>query len=139
MFDVHIEGWSTPNALSMASMFEEASTFNRDLSSWNVTNVNDFNLMFRKAIALKQDYCAWDLPEVATAGRMFFGTNCTDDRDPKHQYCDGTGPFIGPYCSDCNTKCVKKNQSGVEGSPFTNTYQHTSLLIGALAIYLFWF
>ena len=43
----HIKDWDTRQVTDMNNMFDEASSFNQDISQWDVSNVTDMRNMFR--------------------------------------------------------------------------------------------
>ncbi len=63
----------TSGITAMNAMFENASTFNEDISSWDVSNVTNFGHMFRNTSAFNQDLNAWDVRLAGTISNMFYG------------------------------------------------------------------
>ena len=58
---------------SMSMMFQNASTFNQDISGWDVSKVTDMTLMFNGAAAFNQDISGWDVSKVTDMTLMFNG------------------------------------------------------------------
>ena len=91
----------------MDSMFEQASSFNRDLSKWDVSRVNNMKLMFSGASSFKGVSAllsAWD--------NMFKLSLTTQPSRPRHfLYRPGRrfDPHMDeddPYGSDAETEFV---------------------------------
>ena len=61
------------NVLSTSGMFDEASSFNQDISNWDVSNIEDMSQMFRLATSFNQDIGGWTTSDVNTMERMFQG------------------------------------------------------------------
>ena len=60
---------------SMASMFEDATDFNGDLSGWDVSGVTDMNGMFEDAAAFDGDISSWNVSSVTNMDSMFSGAS----------------------------------------------------------------
>ena len=82
-----INDWSinTVSNVNMASMFVNASIFNRDISGWNVSKVTTFESMFQQAIlfnngnntninpiTLRSGIDGWDTSSVISMSAMFY-------------------------------------------------------------------
>ena len=55
----------------MNSLFDNAYTFNQDLSSWDVSSVTNMSKMFRYAFIFNQDLSSWDVSSVTDMRRCF--------------------------------------------------------------------
>ena len=83
--------WDTKNITNMASMFVNASAFNKDISNWDTSSVTNFYTTFSNAFAFNQDistktvtvgagtalestYTAWDVSNVTTFFAMLKNT-----------------------------------------------------------------
>jgi len=78
-------------------MFENAATFDRDLSPWEVTGAADMDRMFYNASMFSQYLCPWmdRIPETASVSEMFAMTNCPNQGDP-----DLFAMPVNPLCYD---------------------------------------
>jgi surface protein len=59
----------------MSSMFAEANTFNKDISSWDVSNVIDMSFTFTRATAFNQPIGSWNTSKVTNMVYMFYAAN----------------------------------------------------------------
>ena len=81
-----------------AMKFEEALSFNQDLSTWDVRNNENFFSMFANARSYNQSLCPWRSTIRASTNvtGMFNGTSCLNTTDP----ASSSGLFLsdGPFC-----------------------------------------
>ena len=68
-----IEKWDVSNVENMYAMFEEATSFNADISGWNVSNVEDMAWMFAYATSFNQPIGEWKVSNVRDMAAMFDG------------------------------------------------------------------
>lgn len=67
-----LENWDVGNVYNMSHMFEDALSFNGDLSKWNVSNVTTMSWMFESAISFTGIGVEnWDTGNVVCMYRMF--------------------------------------------------------------------
>src|SRR5690625_2827861 len=59
----------------MNSMFNNAISFNSDLSNWNVSNIENMASMFLGAGSFNGDIGDWDVSNVENMGSMFFNAS----------------------------------------------------------------
>ena len=52
-------------------MFQNAISFNQDISNWNISNVSDISDMFHDATNFNQPLKSWNVNKVTGIGRMF--------------------------------------------------------------------
>ncbi|MEM6642513.1 MAG: LamG-like jellyroll fold domain-containing protein [Bacteroidota bacterium] len=72
---------TTPAAgITMTTMFQNASSFNQDLSSWDVVEVINMQGMFTGAALFNQDITGWNVSSVERFGNMF--TNADSFNQP---------------------------------------------------------
>ena len=67
-----ISNWNTRNVTSMASTFENQSTFNIDISRWDTSQVTNMYRMFRYATVFNQNIGGWNTGSVTNMDEMFF-------------------------------------------------------------------
>ena len=60
---------------NMDGLFEDATTFNQDISSWDTSNVIRMNTMFKNATAFNQNIGSWTVSKVQYMGSMFRGAS----------------------------------------------------------------
>ena len=99
-FNGDLSSWNTSNVVYMSYMFAVATSFNGDLSSWDISNVTDFRYMFNGATSFNQDLCLWknDFPY----GGFIIRDNVV--------YDNAVGIFTDSGCT--NTSTPKKEQKG---------------------------
>jgi surface protein len=72
-FNQDISGWDVSNITLMGSMFKGASAFNQSLNSWDTSNVTFMAQMFRNAASFNGAIGNWDVSNVTDFSRMFEG------------------------------------------------------------------
>ncbi len=81
--------WDVTGSPYLVSMFENASSFNINISNWDVSNVTHFNNMFEDAVAFNQDFGqgpagagpnCWDTSNGERFDNMF--QQCTSFNQP---------------------------------------------------------
>ena len=72
-FNGNISKWNVSSVTDMGSMFYNASSFNQDLSKWNVSSVIYMNWMFDNAASFNQDLSKWDVSSVVNKEYIFNG------------------------------------------------------------------
>ena len=70
-FNRDISGWDVSSVTGMNSMFASADSFNRDISGWNVSSVTGMRSMFFNAASFNQPLDSWDVSSVTDMGGMF--------------------------------------------------------------------
>ena len=73
-FNQDLSLWNVANVTSMRQMFENAICFNQDLSRWNVASVTDMSRMFKNAVKFNSEVENWDVSKVEDMSKMF--ANC---------------------------------------------------------------
>merc|ERR1712193_374448 len=64
-------GWEMSGVTDTRGMFNQATSFNGDISKWEMSSVTDMTYMFRDAIAFKSDISEWDVSSVIDIPQMF--------------------------------------------------------------------
>jgi surface protein len=75
----HIKDWNVSNVTNMSELFQDADSFNEDISNWDVSNVTDISRMFRGAFSFNQDISRWDVSKVKNMGGMFQWSSFNQD------------------------------------------------------------
>ena len=70
-FNGDISSWDVSRVTDMSGMFTEASAFNQPLNNWNVSQVADTSEMFRHAERFNQDISDWNVSQVTDMSHMF--------------------------------------------------------------------
>ena len=79
-FDGDLSGWNVSSVTDMSSMFLNADSFTGDLSGWDVSSVTDMSRMFMSADSFTGDLSGWNVSSVTDMSYMFwFATNFTSD------------------------------------------------------------
>jgi surface protein len=69
-FNQPLDKWDVSKVKDMNSMFLAAAAFNQNIGSWNVASVSNMKSMFNEAAYFNQDISAWNVARVANlAGR----------------------------------------------------------------------
>ena len=78
-FNQSLVGWTLPttSTYTMYAMFQQATSFNGDISTWNVSQCTSFQYMFYNNTAFNQSLVGWTLPTASsyTMSSMFQGAN----------------------------------------------------------------
>ena len=70
-FNGDISGWDVSHVIEMNAMFSNAEIFNQDISGWNTSSVRTMAYMFAAAGAFDQDISGWDTSSVTDMEYMF--------------------------------------------------------------------
>ena len=70
-FNGDISSWNVSSVTSMASMFYNNDSFNGDISSWDVSNVATISYMFYNAESFNQDIGGWDVSNITDMRGVF--------------------------------------------------------------------
>ena len=70
-FNQDISGWDVSKVFNMRSMFNGAISFNQDIGGWDVNHVTNMSDMFRIAYSFNQDLSGWDVSRVTNMSNMF--------------------------------------------------------------------
>ncbi|SRX58455.1 BspA family leucine-rich repeat surface protein [Mycoplasma mycoides] len=71
----NLDKWNTKNIKSMLSVFENAKTFNQDISNWDTSNVTNMSGMFKDAAQFNQSLNEWKVHNVVEMEDMFAGAS----------------------------------------------------------------
>lgn len=63
--------WDVSSVSVMAGMFQNALSFNQDISQWDVSSVTNMNVMFTGASSFNQDISQWDVSSVVAMVQLF--------------------------------------------------------------------
>ena len=77
-FNGDLSSWDVSNVEIMRLMFKSAASFNGDLSSWDVSGVTSMNNMFRDAASFNGDLSSWNVSNVSNMNRMFYNATAFD-------------------------------------------------------------
>lgn len=70
-FNEDISHWDMSAVTDLDAMFIRASTFNQDVSSWDTSNMINMRQAFREATSFNQDISSWDVTNVTDMRGMF--------------------------------------------------------------------
>ena len=70
-FNEDISEWDVSSVTNMYNVFDSAWLFNRPLNYWNVSKVESMNSMFKNAEVFNQPLNLWDVSSVKYMGIMF--------------------------------------------------------------------
>ena len=70
-FNGDISSWNVSNVRDMSSMFRGTGTFNGNISTWDVSSVTNMERMFDDAFLFNQDLDRWDVSQVTNMDAMF--------------------------------------------------------------------
>ena len=68
-----IGAWNVAKVTDCEGMFDNARSFNEDISSWNTNAVNWFTDMFKNAVNFDQDITGWPTGGTNNVNNMFQG------------------------------------------------------------------
>ena len=79
---IGLELWNTENVTNMSSMFNDALTFDRDISDWDTSKVTNMNSMFRNAISFDQiEIFKWTCTKVTNIINMFLNSGIVNNNN----------------------------------------------------------
>jgi surface protein len=70
-FNQNISSWNTSNVTNMTNIFASARIFNQDISPWNTSNVTNMNNVFNGATNFNQNISSWKTSNVSTMDGIF--------------------------------------------------------------------
>src|SRR5690606_38992608 len=70
-FDADLSGWDTSNVNSMTAMFYGAVSFNGNIADWDTAKVTNTGWMFRNASSFNQDISSWNISGLNNMTGMF--------------------------------------------------------------------
>jgi surface protein len=70
-FNQNISGWNVSSVTNMGDMFQNATSFNQNISGWNVSSVTNMSGMFSSAPAFNQNISGWNVSSVTLMNGMF--------------------------------------------------------------------
>ena len=73
--DPSVGKWNVSNATNMTYVFNDATSFNQDISSWNTLKVTTTAYMFNGATSFNQPLDNWTTTSVTNMDHMFFGAS----------------------------------------------------------------
>lgn len=70
-FNQNISAWNTINVTSMYGLFGGATVFNQPLNTWNTSNITEMGGVFDSATVFNQPLSSWNTSKVTNMGGMF--------------------------------------------------------------------
>ena len=70
-FNRNIDSWNLVAVTTTQNMFFNATSFNQPIGSWNTSAVTNMSSMFQNAPVFNQDISSWDIRKVTTMTNMF--------------------------------------------------------------------
>ena len=70
-FNQDLSSWDVSSVTEMANMFQNAINFNQQLPNWNVSNVTTMHSMFANASSFNQDISNWNVSSVEIMSAVF--------------------------------------------------------------------
>ena len=70
-FNGDISHWDTSSVTGMVNMFANASVFNQDIGNWDTSSVTNMTAMFNNASVFNRDLGNWDTSSVSNMTAMF--------------------------------------------------------------------
>jgi surface protein len=74
-FNSNISSWNTASVTNMSNMFNSASAFNQNIGSWNTAAVTNMSRLFSGATAFNQNIGSWNTSAVTNMLEMFFNAS----------------------------------------------------------------
>ena len=102
-------------------MFQDAISFNQDISSWNVSGVTYMAGMFFSAVSFNQDISGWDVSSVTGMSSMFFNANSFDQ--PIGVWGNDTALVVNMGSMFQSASSFNQDISGWNTGSLTNTSQ----------------
>jgi surface protein len=77
-FNQDMSSFNTSNVTLMVSLFQNATSFNRDISGWDVSKVTNFASIFNGSASFKRNLSAWNLVGGTTFTSMLAAMDIND-------------------------------------------------------------
>jgi|ETNmetMinimDraft_15_1059895.scaffolds.fasta_scaffold157181_1 surface protein len=98
-FNADLSQWDTSKVTRMDSMFNAATSFNADLSQWDTSQVTRMDSMFYQAANFNANLSQWDTSKVTSMSSWVTGATC-------YESSDGVGCPKANACNRNMTTCV---------------------------------
>jgi surface protein len=72
-FNMDLSNWDVSRVTGMTGMFFSATSFNADLCKWNVLRVTNMYVVFAYVTSFNADLSKWNVLRVTDVNRMFYG------------------------------------------------------------------
>ncbi|KKK87086.1 hypothetical protein LCGC14_2756740, partial [marine sediment metagenome] len=104
-----LNSWDVSLVTDFSDGFQDASSFNQDISGWDVGSVTTFAYTFRNASSFAPDISGWDTGSATTFFNMFYGATSFDQDLGSWDIADVTAMnamFVGVTLSTANYSAI---------------------------------
>ncbi len=114
--NMQITANDTPNITTnnLTSMFEDATSFNSDITNWDTSNIMSMAKMFKNATSFNQDINQWN------SSTLYYASEMLRDATSFNQYLGDFIPLQNPQTSGSKTSNMLDN-SGIDCINYSKT------------------